>query len=315
MISLGSLTTLPLLVENTVSQFTNKNYLSSVVTSGRKNESSVQYPSCLSKLQEAIPAETSDTEVRQLPKRLRPELMPNHVAIIMDGNRRWARQQNIPVFRGHAAGKETLKELTRLCSKWGIKVLSVFAFSTENWSRPKEEVSFLLQLIEEVLKSDLEEFMRSGNRISVMGNRKMLSKSLQESIARAEETTKANTGTLLNLAINYGGRYDIVQACKAICRKTMSGQLHLDDIDETVFEQELETRCTQDFHNPELLIRTSGERRISNFFLWQLAYCELYFADKMFPDFGEEDFIEALSSFQNRQRRFGGDNYQKVYTS
>lgn len=146
-----------------------------------------------------------------------------------------------------------------------------------------------------------------------MGNREMLSKSLQESITRAEETTKANTGTLLNLAINYGGRYDIVQACKEICRKAMSGHLHLDDIDETVFEQELETRCTKDFHNPELLIRTSGELRISNFFLWQLAYCELYFADKMFPDFGEENFIEALSSFQKRHRRFGGDNYQKAY--
>lgn len=143
----------------------------------------------------------------------------------------------------------------------------------------------------------------------------MLSKSLQESIARAEEKTKDNTGTLLNLAINYGGRYDIIQACKAICRKTMSGHLHLDDIDNTVFEQELETSFIKDFHNPELLIRTSGELRVSNFFLWQLAYCELYFADKMFPDFTEEDFIEALSSFQKRQRRFGGDNYHKTYGS
>ncbi|WOH02290.1 hypothetical protein DCAR_0521679 [Daucus carota subsp. sativus] len=308
MISLGSMTTL---------HCTNRNHLPCMPTLSTKIESSVQRSSCVSRLHEAVVETANDinsarnnhSEVLQLPERLRPELMPNHVAIIMDGNRRWARQRNLPVFDGHTAGKETLKELTRLCSKWGIKVLSVFAFSTENWSRPKEEVSFLLRLIEEVLKSDLEEFMRSGNRISVMGNRKMLSRSLQESITRAEETTKANTGTLLNLAINYGGRYDIVQACKSICKKAMTGHLQVDDIDETVFERELETN---DLHNPELLIRTSGELRISNFFLWQLAYCELYFADKMFPDFGEEDFVEALSSFQKRQRRFGGDYYPKA---
>lgn len=143
MISLGSITTLPLLVENTLSLYPNKNHLSYVVIGGRKNESSVQQSSCLPKLHEAIPARTSDTEVRQLPKELRPELMPNHVAVIMDGNRRWARQKNLPVFRGHAAGKETLKVLTRLCSKWGIKVLSVFAFSTENWSRPAVSIDQL----------------------------------------------------------------------------------------------------------------------------------------------------------------------------
>ncbi|CAA2982754.1 dehydrodolichyl diphosphate synthase 2-like [Olea europaea subsp. europaea] len=241
-----------------------------------------------------------------LPEGLKPELMPKHIAIIMDGHRRWANERGLTMQLGHTTGGRVIKERVFLCCKWGIEGLSVFAFSTENWGRPKDEVDFLMNLFEEEIRTDLEEFTRKNVRISVIGDKSKLPKSLQESIATAEDTTRGNIGLHLMMALNYSGRYDIMKASRSIASKVKDGFLQVEDINETLFQNELETKCVE-FPNPDLLIRTSGEQRISNFFLWQLAYSEVYFPEKKFPDFEEKDFIEALSSFQKRNRRYGGN--------
>ncbi|XP_061347218.1 dehydrodolichyl diphosphate synthase 2 [Gastrolobium bilobum] len=231
--------------------------------------------------------------------------MPKHVAVIMDGNGRWAKLRGMPPSAGHEAGVQSLRKLLRLCCSWGIKVLTVFAFSTDNWVRPKIEVDFLLSLFERTINSQVEVFKREGIRISVIGDSSKLPKSLKRMILNAEEMTKDNSRLQLIVALSYSGKYDVVQACKSVAKKVKDGLVQLEDINENIFEQELETNCTQ-FPNPDLLIRTSGELRVSNFLLWQLAYTELVFNGKHWPDFGKDEFVEALSSFQKRQRRFGG---------
>ncbi|XP_042489150.1 dehydrodolichyl diphosphate synthase 2 [Macadamia integrifolia] len=248
---------------------------------------------------------TPAEEALLLPVGLRPELMPNHVAVIMDGNVRWARQKNFPSSFGHEAGVRALRELIELCCKWGISVLTVFAFSTENWIRPKVEVDFLLNLFERVIQEDLNNFMRENIRISVIGDSKKLPVSLQKLIAEAEQITRNNSQLQLIIAVSYSGQYDIVQACRSIADKVNNGLIAPNDITEAVIEQELETNCSN-FPNPDLLIRTSGEQRVSNFLLWQLAYTELVFVQPLWPDFGKADFIDALCSFQQRRRRFAG---------
>ncbi|KAA8549400.1 hypothetical protein F0562_001127 [Nyssa sinensis] len=247
-------------------------------------------------------------EEERLPAGLQLQLMPKHVAVIMDGNRRWARQKGLPMEHGHRAGGQRMRELTECCCRWGIKVLTVYAFSSENWIRPKEEVDFLMNLFEEVIKSDLERSIRMGIRVTMIGDVPKLPKSLQKLIAKSEEATKANSRLHLIIALNYSGRYDIKQACKSIACKVKDGLILPEDIDESLIEQQLQTNCAE-FPHPDLLIRTSGEIRVSNFMLWQLAYTELHFVNALFPDFGEAGFIEALSSFQRRQRRFGGRSY------
>ncbi|KAL2541020.1 Dehydrodolichyl diphosphate synthase 2 [Abeliophyllum distichum] len=244
----------------------------------------------------------------ELPEGLKPELMPKHIAVILDGNRRWAKERGLSVQSGHRAGGRVMKALACLSSRWGIEVLSLFAFSTENWRRSKEEVDFLMSLFEEVIQTYEDEFAGSNIRISVIGDKSKLPESLQKMIATAEESTGGNTGLHLLVAINYSGRYDIMQASRSIARKVKDGVVQVEDINETTFEKELETNCVE-FPNPDLLIRTSGEQRISNFYLWQLAYTEVFFAKKNLPDLEEEDFIEALTSFQKRERRFGGSKY------
>ncbi|MCD7465223.1 Dehydrodolichyl diphosphate synthase [Datura stramonium] len=236
-----------------------------------------------------------------------------HVAVIMDGHRRWAKLRGLPQEQGQLAGAEKMKFLTRLCSKWGVKVFTVFAFSTENWLRPKEEVDFLMNLfLEMAISSDyLDECIRDGRRVSIIGDRSILSKSLCEALTLVEEKTKTNSGLHVMVAINYGGRHDIIQATKRIASKVNNGLIKVNDIDQNLFEQELETHCVE-FPHPDLLIRTSGEQRISNFMLWQLAYTELYFAKKKFPDMEEADFVEAFMSFQPRNRRYGGSNIQEM---
>ncbi|KAK4856565.1 hypothetical protein QYF36_018788 [Acer negundo] len=241
------------------------------------------------------------------PVGLQRELMPKHVAVILDGNRRWARQRGLPPWAGHKAGAESLKRLVKLCCRWRIEVLTVYAFSLENWIRSKLEVEFLMNLFERMMKSELESFKRQSIRVSVIGDSSKLPKSLQEVIHEAEESTKENSKLHLILAISYGGKHDIAQACKSIARKAKEGVIELEDIDESLIEQELETKCTE-YPYPDLLIRTSGELRVSNFLLWQLAYTEFFFAQKHWPDFGEDEFVEALTSFQQRQRRYGGQN-------
>ncbi|GAB2234956.1 hypothetical protein Drorol1_Dr00004229 [Drosera rotundifolia] len=252
------------------------------------------------------PAGVADgRQVVELPEGLRRETMPRHVAVIMDGNVRWARKRGLVAAAGHEAGARALKEMVESCVRFGIRVLSVFAFSYDNWIRPMVEVDFLMRLFEKEIQAQMGTFMREGIRISVIGDSSKLSPSLRGFIAQAEETTKDNKRLQLIVALNYSGKYDIIQACKSIAQKAKAGIIEPEDIDETLIEQELETKCTE-FPYPDLLIRTSGELRVSNFLSWQLAYTEMFFVSRLWPDFGEEDFVKALRSYQLRDRRFGG---------
>ncbi|KAL7084235.1 hypothetical protein ACP275_14G212600 [Erythranthe tilingii] len=237
---------------------------------------------------------------------LQPELMPKHVALIMDGNGRWAMSRGLSPEHGHRAGMKTLKTVILKCiESIGIKALTVFAFSTENWKRPKVEVDFLMTLIEEFIRVDAEELIqRYDMQFSVIGDRSRLPESLQSAISAAEEAGRANGGLHLVAALSYGGRHDITEAAKKIASKVEDGILRAQDVDESVLAQQLMTNFME-FSDPDLLIRTSGELRVSNFMLWQLAYAELYFSDKLFPDFGGDDFIQAITCFQGRNRRFG----------
>ncbi|KAI3836877.1 hypothetical protein MKW98_005210 [Papaver atlanticum] len=247
------------------------------------------------------------TEEWRLRTGLKLESIPKHVAVIMDGNARWARQRGLPPTSGHEAGLRSLRKIVDSCFKLGIRVLTVFAFSTDNWIRPQMEVGFLMRLFERGLEDELENFMRKNIQVSVIGDSSKLPISLQKLITKAAETTKNNTRLQLIVAVSYSGRYDLVQACQSISQKVKDGKIELEDIDETLINQELETSCTK-YPYPDLLIRTSGELRISNFMLWQLAYTELLFVESLWPDFGESEFLEALHSFQRRQRRYGGRN-------
>ncbi|XP_020553501.1 dehydrodolichyl diphosphate synthase 2 isoform X2 [Sesamum indicum] len=231
--------------------------------------------------------------------------MPSHVAVIMDGNRRWARMRGLPVGSGYEAGARAFRSIVELCCNWGIRVLTVFAFSSDNWFRPKVETDFLMGLFERGLRDELQHLTSAGVRISIIGDVSRLLKPLQVLLADAMETTINNSRLHLIIAVNYSGQNDIVQACQKLAIKVKDGLIEPEEINEFLVERELETNCT-DFPHPDLLIRTSGEIRISNFLLWQLAYTELYFAHSLWPDFGEDEFREAVYSFQRRQRRYGG---------
>ncbi|OWM86924.1 dehydrodolichyl diphosphate synthase 2-like [Punica granatum] len=244
-------------------------------------------------------------EVDLLPSGLRQELMPRHVAVCADGCGRWAHKRGLPPSAGHAAGVRSLKEMIDLSGKWGIKVLTVFLFSTENWFRPKAEVDFYMDLYERVVEHELMSACSGdGVRLSMIGDASRLPKSFQEVWAKAEQSTKNNSGLHLILAMSYGGKYDITQACKSIAHKVEDGLITLEDIDEKLVGQEISTGRAE-FPCVDLWMRTSGELRISNFLLWELAYAELYFSPVLWPDFGKAEFVEALHSYQQRQRRFG----------
>ncbi|NER81101.1 MAG: isoprenyl transferase [Leptolyngbya sp. SIO1D8] len=237
-----------------------------------------------------------------LPAELQADRLPHHVAVIMDGNGRWAQQRGLPRIMGHRRGVDTLKKLLRRCQDWGISALTAYAFSTENWGRPLGEVEFLMTLFERVLRQELAEMMAEKVRIQFVGNLQVLPPSLQAEIDRAVKQTQENPGIRFTVATNYGGRQEIVQACREIATKVQQGQLAPEEIDESMFSHYLYTAGLSD---PDLLIRTSGEMRISNFLLWQLAYAELYVTDTLWPDFDETEFHLALSDFQKRHRRFG----------
>ncbi|GJN17112.1 hypothetical protein PR202_gb04154 [Eleusine coracana subsp. coracana] len=253
----------------------------------------------------ATPAATAQAEAAVLPGGLRAESLPRHVAVVMDGNARWARARGLPSAAGHEAGRRALEEMVRLSRAWGVRALTAFAFSHENWSRPKVEVDFLMRLFERVIQDSVAEFLREGIRLRVIGDTSRLPVSLQKTAREAEEATRDNSQLDLTLAISYSGRRDIVQACRKLAEKVRSKQLRPEDIDESLFADELETSPAGEFPYPDLLIRTSGELRLSNFLLWQSAYAELFFTDTLWPDFGEADYLEALVSFQSRDRRFG----------
>ena len=229
--------------------------------------------------------------------------IPKHVAIIMDGNRRWAKEKGREKKLGHKAGAETLEKIAIFANKIGIKYLTVYAFSTENWKRTQEEVGALMLLLKTYVEKFLNKASTENIKIKVLGDLSKLDKDLRRSIEKIVEKSSKNTGLTLNIAFNYGGRAEIVRATKQICEKAKNNELKIEDIDEKLFSDNLYTSKQDD---PDLLIRTGGELRISNFLLWQLAYTEFLFIDKYWPDFSEDDLISAISTFQNRNRKFGG---------
>ena len=242
------------------------------------------------------------TKLQDLPTDLKRELLPQHVAVIMDGNGRWAKRQGLPRIMGHKRGVDALKDLLRCCQDWGIQALTAYAFSTENWKRPQEEVDFLMTLFQRVLRQELQEMVKENVQIKFVGNLQDLPRSLQQEISRSVEATKDNGGIRFSVATNYGGRQEILQACQAIAKQVQQGLLQPDEINEQVFESHLYTAGITD---PDLLIRTSGEMRLSNFLLWQMAYGEIYITDALWPDFDRAEFHRALCAYQQRERRFG----------
>ena len=231
------------------------------------------------------------------------ENLPKHIAIIMDGNRRWAKDRGLETKDGHKAGAKALEAISEFCNKIGIKYLTVYAFSTENWKRSKEEVGALMAILKMHLDSFFKEKNKQNIKIKVAGDITGLTKSLQKSVNNAVEATKNNTGLTLNIAFNYGGRPEIVRAVKEIAEKVKNNEIEIEDINEDLISNNLYTAGQPD---PDLLIRTSKELRTSNFLPWQLVYTEFYFPDKHWPEFGEEDLLEAIRVYQKRNRRFGG---------
>ncbi len=231
-----------------------------------------------------------------------PQPVPKHVAVIMDGNGRWARTRGMPRHAGHRAGVKSVRETVETAARRGVPFLTVFAFSSENWRRPADEVSKLMALFIEALQREVEELHRNNVRLRFIGARRQLQAELVRQIEDAEARTRDNDGLTLIVAAAYGGRWDLVQAAKSLARKVQDGALSADDIDEDCLSAELALAGIPD---PDLLIRTGGERRVSNFLLWNLAYAELWFTDCLWPDFGAAQFDEALDYFAGRQRRYG----------
>ncbi|SHJ29288.1 undecaprenyl diphosphate synthase [Lutispora thermophila DSM 19022] len=236
-------------------------------------------------------------------KEFRIEKLPEHIALIMDGNGRWAKQRGLPRSLGHKAGVEALKEIVRYSSDIGIKILTVYAFSTENWARPAEEVDYLINiLLVEYMKKEIKELNENNVKIKILGDIEALPDATKKQIKEAIELTKNNTGLQFNIALNYGGRKEIIDAVKVMTRKILKGEIDETDIDENLLSNYLYTAGDKD---PDLVIRTSGEMRLSNFLIWQSAYSELYFTDVLWPDFNKEDLDLAISEYQKRERRFG----------
>ncbi|BAY77645.1 undecaprenyl diphosphate synthase [Nostoc linckia NIES-25] len=237
-----------------------------------------------------------------LPTDLNPQLLPQHIAVIMDGNGRWATKRGLPRIAGHRQGAKTLKELLRCCKHWGIKALTAYAFSTENWQRPVEEVNFLMLLFERLLYRELAQMHQEGVRISFIGDLSVLPKSLQTQMQRSMTETLNNQAIHFTVAVNYGSRNEITKVCRQVAELVEQGELSAEQVNESVIEKHLYTADTPE---PDLLIRTSGEMRLSNFLLWQMAYTEMYFTDILWPDFDTEALHQALLSYQKRDRRFG----------
>lgn len=229
--------------------------------------------------------------------------IPRHIAIIMDGNGRWAKKRGQARTFGHQVGAETLKTIVKAAAELGVEVISAYAFSTENWKRPKAEVSFLMRLISHYLASGLEELQQNNVRLRFMGSPEGLPDGISKRMEEAAERTAKNSGIVLNLAVNYGGRSELVEAMRSVCRDVASGKLDIGEIDERVVDDHLFTRGLPPL---DLLIRPGGDLRISNFMLWQLAYTEIWTTDVFWPDFSPELLVEAIKAFQGRERRYGG---------
>lgn len=234
---------------------------------------------------------------------LEKENIPNHVAIIMDGNGRWAKKRSLPRIAGHKEGMEVVKEIVKAAKNYNVNILTLYAFSTENWKRPKSEVEFLMKLPKEFLHTYLPEMMENNVRIATIGDFDALPGHTKKAIQYAKDRTKNNDGLLLNFALNYGSRYEIMRAIKQIMEDIDCLKLSIDTLDEKIFSEYLYTNGLKD---PDLLIRTSGEQRLSNFLLWQLAYTEFWFTDVLWPDFTKDIFLDAIIDYQKRKRRYGG---------
>ncbi|WP_054706702.1 isoprenyl transferase [Bacillus sp. JCM 19041] len=234
---------------------------------------------------------------------LDPERIPRHIAIIMDGNGRWAAEKGLPRIAGHREGMKNVNKIVRAANALNVEVLTLYAFSTENWKRPKTEVDFLLRLPERYLKSELPTLIKENVQVRLMGTREDLPSYTLAAVDEAVEKTKTNTGLVLNFALNYGSRFEMAGAVQQIAEKVKRNELQLEEINEDVVSAHLMSSSLRD---PDLLIRTSGELRLSNFMLWQLAYSEFWFTDVLWPNFNETHFHEAIAVYQNRGRRYGG---------
>lgn len=228
--------------------------------------------------------------------------IPQHVAIIMDGNGRWAKQRGEQRVKGHQNGVQPVRDVVEVAAKIGVKYLTLYAFSIENWKRPEEEVNALMILLADAVENEISSLHKNKVRLNVIGDMLSLPVEVQKKLQKARQLTEANAGLTLTLALSYSARWEIVEAVKKCISDVKSDKVDLKDITENSFKQYL---ATAEMPDPELLIRTSGEQRISNFLLWQLAYTELYFTDVLWPDFGEKDFIDAIVAYQQRERRFG----------
>lgn len=233
--------------------------------------------------------------------------LPRHIAIIMDGNGRWAQQRRLPRALGHQEGVSAVRKAVDFCARNKIEVLTLFAFSSENWRRPADEVSILMELFVATLQRETQKLHENGIRLRFIGDRTAFSQKLQDKIAEAEHKTAHNTAMTLIVAANYGGKWDITQAARRIAMKIAAGEMQPDEVDESALQQYL---STADLPEPDLFIRTGGETRISNFLLWQLAYTELYFTPTLWPDFDAQVLTEALRDYGRRQRRFGHTSEQ-----
>ena len=233
--------------------------------------------------------------------------LPRHIAIVMDGNGRWAQQRGLPRPVGHSEGAKAVRRVVEACAQRGIQALTLFAFSSENWRRPRLEVDVLMRLFMRTLRSEIRRLDSAGVRLRFIGDRAAFSEALQQRMAQAEQRTAGNNGLNLVIAANYGGRWDIVQAAQQLAREVAAGRLSSDAINQAALQQYM---CLADLPEPDLFIRTGGEQRISNFLLWQLAYTELYFSERLWPDYNAADLDAACSAFASRQRRFGQTSEQ-----
>ena len=241
----------------------------------------------------------------------RSDSLPRHIAIIMDGNGRWAKKRALNRIRGHREGAESVRDIVRACREMGIEVLTLYAFSTENWQRPRQEISALMSLLKEFLRSELAEMMENGIRLNTIGQIERFPDHVLTVLRQVMDETGKNPGMILNLALSYGGRDEIVAAARKVAAEVQAGRLQAQEITKEVFSKYL---YTEGMPEPDLLIRTSGEMRISNFLLWQIAYTEIYVTDTLWPDFRREELIQILHDYQKRERRFGvtGDQIKKA---
>jgi undecaprenyl diphosphate synthase len=247
---------------------------------------------------------SADTSRHSVPTAAAPQpAVPRHVAIIMDGNGRWARERGMPRIKGHEQGASSVRAVTEACVELGIEFLTVYAFSTENWKRPPEEIRALFLLLEHFIAQEKPTLMQNNVRLQAIGRLHELPESCQAALNNAIEETSKNTATTLILALNYSARAELVDTVRTLCEETAAGRISPDEIDADVISQHLYTR---NYPDPDLLIRTSGEMRLSNFLLWQLSYTEIHVTSKLWPDFGKEDLRAAVAEYSKRQRRYGG---------